>query len=277
MNNYTLLLFPGFKDKALTLSYDDGVVYDKRLVEILDENGIKCTFNINSGLFACDEGERRLTEKAALELYKNGNHEIAIHGRRHLPMAEVSEESAVYDIIEDRKNLERLFGRIVKGMAYANGSFNDNAVEILKLCGVKYARTTKSTGGFAIPSDWLRLKPTCHHNDTKLMSLADEFLAPVDQWYFWSIKPKLFYLWGHSYEFNDNNNWQIIEDFARKTGNRPDVWYATNGEVFDYVKAFDSLEFSVDNKIISNHSSIDVFINLYGEKVLISAGETVNV
>ena len=30
MNTYPYLRFPGFRLKALTLSYDDGVIYDRR-------------------------------------------------------------------------------------------------------------------------------------------------------------------------------------------------------------------------------------------------------
>ena len=44
--------FPEGRDRALTLSYDDGVEQDARLMDILDENGIKATFNLNSGLYA---------------------------------------------------------------------------------------------------------------------------------------------------------------------------------------------------------------------------------
>ena len=40
--------FPGGKAKALTLSYDDGVRQDKKLIEIFNKNGIKGTFNVNS-------------------------------------------------------------------------------------------------------------------------------------------------------------------------------------------------------------------------------------
>ena len=49
------LRFPGGKAKALTLSYDDGMRQDMRMVEILRPAGIKCTFNINSGCFFDEE------------------------------------------------------------------------------------------------------------------------------------------------------------------------------------------------------------------------------
>lgn len=45
-----MIMFPDGKKKALTLSYDDGVEQDRRLVEILNRYGIKATFNINSGV-----------------------------------------------------------------------------------------------------------------------------------------------------------------------------------------------------------------------------------
>jgi len=44
--------FPGFRDKAVTLSYDDGVRQDKRLISIMQKYGLKGTFNINSGQFS---------------------------------------------------------------------------------------------------------------------------------------------------------------------------------------------------------------------------------
>lgn len=57
--DYTFLRFPGFKKRAVTLSYDDGMVYDKLLVEILNTYGIKCTFNLNSELFAAEATDTR--------------------------------------------------------------------------------------------------------------------------------------------------------------------------------------------------------------------------
>lgn len=65
MKYYKLLRFPDFKLKALTLSYDDGIRADVKLTEVLSENGIKATFNLNSGLFAQRDGEHRLSENEA--------------------------------------------------------------------------------------------------------------------------------------------------------------------------------------------------------------------
>ena len=268
---YRFLRFPSFKFKALTLSYDDDTVYNEKLVKILDEYGLKCTFNLNSELFAKETGGRYMTKEQVSKLYKDSPHEIAVHGAKHLSLAEVPVETATHDVIADRENLEKQFSRIIKGMAYANGSYDDTVVEILKKCGIKYSRTVNDSGKFELPTDWLRLSATCHHTAADLDELTEKFLAEKEVDYYWSNSPKLFYLWGHSYEFNDNNNWELIENFAKKVGKREDIWYCTNGELYDYCKAYESLEYSVDGSIIKNNSTADLYLCYYGKEVLIKA------
>ena len=87
----------------------------------------------------------------------------------------------------------------------------------------------------------------------------------------------MFYLWGHSFEFDDYDNWEVIEEFAKYIGGRDDIWYATNIEVYDYVKAYENLQVSVDRKTIHNPSAIDVWAAIEGETYLIKRGETLNI
>lgn len=270
-----LMRWQDFKRKAVTLSYDDGMVFDSRLIEIMDKYGLKGTFNLNSGCYAQEKNPRKLTADEATALYKNSPHEIAVHGLKHLSLTEVDEGMIAYEIATDRHNLEKQFGRIVKGMAYANGATDDKTVAVLKSCGISYARTTRATLGFDVPEDWLRMPATCHHNEPRLMELAEQFVEAQEPSYYWARKPMLFYLWGHSYEFNDANNWQIIEKFAEYIGKREDIWYATNGEIYEYVQAFDRLQFSVDGSMVHNPSAIGVYINYLGKNVYIPAGESV--
>ncbi len=270
--SYLLMRFPQGKRKALTLSYDDGTRTDVRLANILNEHGLKCTFNINSGLFSA--WSSRMSEEESLALYGKSVHEVAVHGVKHLSLAEVDKASATYEVVNDRRALEKLFNRVIKGMAYANGSYSDSVVQILKDCGISYARTTVSTERFDIPTDWLRLPATCHHNNPRLMELARTFIEEKEPAYAWARKPTLFYLWGHSHEFDGNDNWQVIEEFASYMGGRKDVWYATNGEIYAYVKAYDSLEFSSDGSAVYNPTATDVWLEFSGVKAVAKAGET---
>ena len=123
------LLFPNGLSKALTLSYDDGVEQDIRLVGIMNKYGLKGTFNLSGGLFA-PEGtvyplgqiHRRMSKSAAYDLYANCGQEIALHAYTHPDLTLLSSGTAAYQIVKDREALEDMFGRIVRGMAYPYGT-----------------------------------------------------------------------------------------------------------------------------------------------------------
>ena len=271
MQNERFLLFPGFRLKALTFSYDDCVNEDVRLVETFRKNSLKGTFNINSELLGRN-GKMTLEEAKALY---GDDMEVALHGAQHLPLKKMSTAVAMRDVLVDRENLERGFGKIIRGMAYAYGSYNEEVVEMLRDAGIAYSRTTKNTNKFNLPDDWLTLHPTCHHSSEDLDKLTEEFIAPVDESSssYWRINPKLFYVWGHSYEFRDNNNWELIEKFCELMGKQKDVWFATNIEIYSYVKAFESLVFSSDLTFVENPSATDVYLKVNKKKIVAKAGE----
>ena len=276
--NKAYIRFPGFKLKAVTLSYDDGVRQDKRLISIMQKYGLKGTFNINAGLFSEEfeaTGKGRMTKQEALDLYIPSGMEVAVHGYKHLSLGKIEKLLAINDVLSDRKDLEELFGRIVNGMAYANGSFNDDTVEILKSCKIEYARTVVSTEKFDLPTDWLRLHATCHHNNPRLMDLAKEFIEQKEHWYYWGRKLQMFYLWGHSYEFDNDDNWEVIENFAEYIGNREDIWYATNGEIVEYLQWAEQLIFSANGSFVKNPTSVDIYMDYLGNPCVVPAGKTV--
>ncbi len=269
------MLFPEGKIKALTLSYDDGVVFDRRLIEIMKAHGLKGTFNINSGRFSDGTNSRKLTAKEAFELYTDSGMEVALHGVEHLHLAELSDERKVYEIMQDKINLEKIFGTLVRGMAYAYGNFDDACIEVLKRCGIEYGRIGKFTESFDIPKNFLALTPTCHHKNEKLMELARKFVdIKIDPAYPWRTRAQLFYVWGHSYEFNDNDNWYIMEEFAEFIGGRDDIWYATNIEIIDYINAFRRLVFSADGSIVMNPTSTQLWFEERGKNYTILPGQT---
>jgi len=56
--NYSL--FQNGKAKAVTMSYDDGVFQDIKLIEIFSKHGIKSAFHLNGGLFGDTIGRPRI-------------------------------------------------------------------------------------------------------------------------------------------------------------------------------------------------------------------------
>lgn len=269
------ICFKDGKRKVMTLSYDDGVVQDIRLSEIMKKHGLKGTFNVNSGLFLEDDSKRetyfgRMTVEEAKKLYINSGNEVAVHGYLHKSLGRITAPEATYDVLKDRECLEKIFGYPMRGMAYAFGTYNEEIINVLESCGIVYSRTTKSTHGFTLPANWHELHPTCHHNDPELMNLLEDFLAAEP----YPARAMMFYLWGHSYEFDNNDNWNVIEDFAERAGGNDDVWYATNIEIYDYVNAYKSLISTVDESIIYNPTAIDVWVLDGDKKVCIKAGES---
>lgn len=266
--------FPGWKAKAVTLSYDDAVIFDERLIAIMKKYGLKGTFNVNGGMMD-EKYYRRMSEEQAVKLYKNAGMEVAMHGLEHAYLYGCTGVDIIKEYYEDKVKLEETFGTIMRGGAYAFGVYSDEIVSVLKTLGVSYFRTTESTETFDIPTDWLRLKPTCKHASKNLFELLDRFLNSAPDKHY-NGRPLLFYLWGHSYEFEDNANWDVIEKFGAKVAECDDIWHATNVEIFDYVKAYEGLVFSAKGDKIFNPSAMDVYLFYDRRKILVPAGETLD-
>ena len=225
------------KKKAITFSYDDGVTQDIRLIDLFNKYGLKGTFNLNSELLGNQnelirEGVRiahnKIDPKDVRAIY--AGHEVAVHTLTHPRLPDIAEE-IIRQVEEDRKKLSELVGYDVVGMAYPCGGVNndDRCAKLIKEnTGVRYARTITSSESFDPQENLFRFNPTCyHHGDwNKLFALADEFLALKTE------SPKIFYIWGHAYEFDIYpERWAIFEDFLKKIGGKDDIFYGTNKEV----------------------------------------------
>jgi peptidoglycan/xylan/chitin deacetylase (PgdA/CDA1 family) len=256
-----MLAFPEGKHKALTMSYDDGRAADKRLIEIFNQHGIKGTFHINSGLLGLGD---RLSQDELKDLYHN--HEVATHTKTHPTIARSPKEQLIEEMMEDRRNLESILDYTVRGLSYPNGSYNQLIKDMLPFLGIEYGRTVHSTGNFSIPDDFYEWNPTCHHN-RDLMDLGETFVSLNKKQYLY-----LMYVWGHSYEFDNDQNWDLIENFCELVGQRDDIWYATNIEIVDYLKSFQNLKFSADSRFVYNPSSASVWLNVDEKLIEVKGG-----
>ena len=162
-------------------------------------------------------------------------------------------------------------GALCRGMAYPYALPNDLAASVPPVCGIAYSRTIRATKDFAIPANWLLLDPTCHHTASDLFELLDAFTEQIQNP---KTLPRLFYLWGHAYEFDDNDDWDRIEDFLKQAGGREDVWYATNIEIVDYLDAASRLQVSVDADFAYNPNSQSVWIEVDKKTIELKGGQT---
>ena len=222
------------KKKALTFSFDDGNWQDRKTVEILNRYGLKGTFNLNSAGFSTKNildwhGRKICRDKIASEevkeLYKG--HEVASHTVHHPNLNNLSKEEILEEITLDQKALEALVGYEVRGFAYPFGFVEDRVVDALKDTNLVYARTVVATNDFSLPKNLLRLNPTVHACDwEQTFALAEQFLALQ------ADTPKLFYLWGHTYDFEFiDEGWENFEKLCQMLSGKDDIYYGTNMEV----------------------------------------------
>ena len=259
------ICFPEGKAKALTMSYDDGRLQDERLISIFNQYGIKGTFNLNYGIMQHDK--LRIPEERVKELYSG--HEVATHTLTHPTIERCPISETAYEILEDRKGLEMLTGGLVRGHAYPNGSYNKEIKQLFRQLGIAYGRVVEAKPDFALPSDPMEWHPTCHHNAPNLMELAEYFANFQKRQYL-----KLMYVWGHSYEFDQAHNWEVIETFCGYIGGRDDIWYATNIEIIDYMETARNLRFTADNTAVYNPAAQSVWIQTNdGEIMEIEGGK----
>ncbi len=278
---YQFLRYPGGLCKAVTLSYDDGAKADARLAETLNRYGLKCTFNLLSSRVESEEGLTK--EFIRSEILAKG-HEIATHGDHHRGLDVARSIEGIRDTLDCRLGLEKEFGIIVRGMAFPDRTVNKSkfpeAYErirpFLADLEIAYARTTGGDNDtFALPEDFYNWVPTAHHKNPLLMEYIEKFLAlDVNAQYCSRRGPRLFYLWGHAFEFDRDGNWELLDKIGETLGGKEGVWYATNIELYAYITAYRSLVYSADNSIIYNPTVKTIWLDRDGTVYKIEPGET---
>ena len=243
--------------KYFTLSFDDGLEQDKRVLDLMKKYGLKGTFNLNSGMFGlqgevkgvgtfsfqdCEAGVRhhwpfsyvphnRIPENEIRDVY--ADMEIATHGYRHEPLGKVKEDLMYNSINRDKENLEHLTGKKILGHAYASGSTSPAVERHLKAKGYLYARAVFPSGSFEFPENPLNFRPSSSVIMGNTMKLVKDFLAAKAE-----DRDLLLYLWGHSYEMDYGKgaaSWDGLERLFATVAGHEDIIYCTNSEAFLHI------------------------------------------
>lgn len=288
---YMFLRYPGGKFKAVTFSYDDGSIHDVRFVETLNKYGIKCTFNLHNSVVTSPSPEKISIEDINDKILDMG-HEVAVHGRTHAALGITPSFNAVREVVDGRLCLEKTFDRIIRGFAYPDtmkfisGEKYESIKNYLKELSLVYARIAntdfhdylKDSDAFLLPEDFYFWIPTAHHDNKKIFEYIDNFLA-LDETKIYRANryPRLFYIWGHSSEFESKGHWPHLEALCEKLSGKDDTWYATNMEIHDYVKAYESLVLSADCTKVYNPTLKKIWFTADNVLYSIEPGETLTI
>lgn len=223
--------------KFSTLSFDDGVTQDIRLIELLKKYGLTATFNLNSAL--CGARNRLVWRDTEIEhvrvrgedvarVYKG--FEVAAHTLHHPQLPDCSEETIVEEAESDRRALSELVGYEVIGMAYPCGPPNsDRRVRdtVERFTGIRYARTIRATHDLSFYDDPLLWNPSAHIFDEDVFDLIEAFDRS---------QSGLLYLWGHAYEFDTRGGWAHAERVLERLSRVRDAQNLTNGQVYERLR-----------------------------------------
>lgn len=274
--------FPEGKTKAVTFSYDDGYKGDVKIAKILDKYSMKGTFNLNSAYIGT---VNKMTREEIEEHLILKGHEVAVHGEYHRAPGRISITEGINEFLNCRLSLEKTFGRIIRGCAYPDSGIRvvegdktkEDIKSYMRAIGISYARTLGGDNDvFLLPTDFLEWMPTAHQTNPEIFDMIDKFLeTDVRKLYCSSRSPRLFYVWGHAFELDDDCT--LLERISQKLSFKEDVWYATNMEIYDYVSAYNSLVFSADEKTVYNPTLKTLWFDVGEKNYKINSGETLKI
>lgn len=274
-------VYPSFTNKAVTFSFDDGRVEDKKLIEVFNKYGVAGTFNLVSDQnFAASGTAEELRAAYA-------GQEIANHVKGHPHMDSTNKvgpagcyrataDEFINEIESGRTELEAIFGEnTVRGYAWP---YNDPTIYltnpgeeaykvsnyVAKVADLAYARQTQTTNSFDLPENFRAWKFSAHYGS--LPSIGERFIADTEE------KPRLLALWGHSYEFaNAGTPLSLIDDFLKKATENG-YWIPTNLELVNYVNAQRAA--MKTKNTITNDSDIDLYYVVNYNPVIVKAHST---
>ena len=290
--------FPFGKRIAVTTSFDDGVVQDRRVVKAFNEWGLKGTFNLNSGGLLrtgkpATGTSGRIDACEVADLYRG--HEVAVHTVTHPSLTRLDPAQIAMEVIEDRKALEDLVGYPVRGMAYPNGAYDEKVINVLRQIGIVYSRTVENSPRCFPPAEPLAWASTAHMYSNNPCPVNENFENLYSTKYYSGV----FYIWGHTYEFDSkgcgwadlgrrfkqlvrrtatchSSGWADLERIFKPLSGKPDVWYCTNIELFDYEAARKRLVIAANLKTAYNPSAITVSVSVDGKLADIPPGKIVD-
>lgn len=267
-------LYPGGKKKAFNITYDDGVLQDRRFVQLLNRFCIPATFHLNSALmdppftWVHENGQAitRLTPKEAIQLY--AGHEIASHSLTHpdftgLPKGEILRQMQV-----DKQNLQQLFGCEIAGFGVPFDYYGPEAVDAARECGFSYGRNSGQTLCYDPPFDYFDWAVGVYHLNPAFDTYIDGFFK-TDQ------PLALCQIVGHSYDLDVYQMWDKMESLLKRVSQDDTIACLTHKQLVDYLKAMRTSW--VSDTLIVNRGSKELWFEIDGKVQTVKPGEKIEI
>lgn len=181
--------------------WDDGLVSDLRLMDILRSMNLTANFAISPARHSkyrkANDSRGAYGELVSIdELKEFSAFEISNHTANHKELIGLSESETKNEIRLGRSLLEDIYERKIQGFCWPYGKYDNLSVNILKQDKYSYARTTNS----GRKND----KSLVIHPTAKWNWDYDRFISSA------STTGQLV-IWGHTYELTTNKDWDQIK------------------------------------------------------------------
>jgi len=210
-------------------SWDDGIVSDIRLTEILRRYQAKASFCLTPGLYQesrswgwmhDDREVWRLGLHELIDVYQG--FEISSHSMTHPYLTDLPTDRLDWELQTSRHILEEIFQRPVRGFCYPFHACNDFVKEAVHRAGYRWARGREQPDGLCPYADPLEVHPCCH-------VLDDDFWGKYERY---KSRNGLFFFWGHSYDMKDETMWAGFEAMIERISLDSDAEWVFAGDLF---------------------------------------------
>lgn len=196
--------------KIFLLSFDDGTIWDKPMVELLNKYGIPCTFNLNSGLedFVWEfEGKPVIRQHLAGTTEQYRGHEVASHTLTHPWLNSLTPPALSREVGNDCAAIKGIFGLEEIGFGVPFTACGEREINIIRKY-VRYIRLSQDSGTFALPEDPYHIPIHAVYNSPSIREKIAAFAAN-------DLPVSLFVMAGHSYELEYLNHWGYMEELLQ--------------------------------------------------------------
>lgn len=235
-----------------TTSWDDGSIHDLKLAELLARYSIKGTFYIPIKNLERNDSLEPEQIKLISELFEIGGHTYS-----HMVLSDVDYYTAKREIEEGKKALEDIISKSVVTFCPPRGKFKKKHLELIQYAGFKLVRTV----------GYLRTRNIVEsYNNMSLLHTTFQFYPHKPLTYIISALKRndregfihiwknisnltwhkflrnifrevessggVFHLWGHSWELEEYNLWNELEDFLKYMRDYENIQTLTNYEVY---------------------------------------------
>ena len=212
----------------ITFTWDDGAVEDIKLMNIAIKHNIPSLFFIPA-----TNSERNVMPGQSIKAIAENNFEIGAHTYSHSYLTTLPLKKAHEEILNGKFFLEQLIGKEIPHFCFPGGHYNPDLIDITK----EYFKTARTADTGVLVNEYkFLIRPTFQFYDrgkksliyhsfksfSELSGLTIKNLFSTGYFNFvkdiiWDLNDRhgahRIIIWGHSWEIEENNLWDILEDF----------------------------------------------------------------